>query len=357
MTALATVGAGTSIPAGHGGRAGSVRTRAGTVVVLSAIAIGALAVSGCTEGAAEARTLDAACAGGDAAACNDLGDRLRTGNHVLSDWRRASELFDRACEGGEGEGCVRLARLHVHSRAERRGVTRDSALAETLFERGCHAGAMIGCTELGDMILAKDSLAAADSTTDEEAAMRGAPDSRSEVAVRAAALYRRACDGDEMTACTRLGVLYGHGRGVERDPVRAAELHRRSCDGGAQRGCTHLGLAYETGEGVEPDPGRAASLYEDACETEMAGCHHLAVLYTKGVGVARDYERAVELFDDACYGTVRDGRRLPAFAGSCFRLGDMLANGTGVERDLYDAARYFRRACALGIEEACRRSS
>lgn len=340
--------------------------------------VAAAATTGCYERAAEARDLDAACSGGDATACNELGERMRAGSGVLADWRRASDLFGQACEGGEGEGCVRLARLHVHSRGERRGVPADSALATTLFERGCDAGAMVGCTDLADMILATDSLAAAeaadeatsdldrgtvtaadtasalDSTT--AGASGETPGARSPVATRAATLYRRACDGEEMTACTRLGLLYGRGRGVERDPTLAAELHDRACEGGSQLGCTHLGLAYAEGVGVEANPERAASLFETACETEMAGCHHLADLYTRGVGVAQDWERAEELFDDACYGVIRDDERLPPFAASCFRLGDMAANGTGVERDLYDAARYFRRACNLGIDEACRRS-
>lgn len=323
----------------------------------------AAASYGCNAGAAEARDLDAACAGGDAAACNELGVRFRDGRYVLADWRRASGLFREACEGAEGEGCVRLARLHVHPRAQGRGVANDSAAAAGLFERGCDAGAMTGCTDLGDLILAVDSALAVDSTAVPDSAfaatleLAGASHAPGgDAQARAAGLYGRACEADEMPACTRLGVLYGEGRGVEPDPTRAAELHRRACDGGSQLGCTHLGLAYEAGEGIEPDPGRAASLYETACETEMVACHHLADLHTRGVGVEQDRERAVELFDDACYGVLRDDERLPPFAASCFRLGDMLANGIGVERDLYDAARYFRRACALGIDEACRRS-
>lgn len=323
------------------------------ITLLIAATVGAAVSSGCNAGAAEARDLDAACAGGDATACDELGVRFREGRFVLADWRRASDLFQRACEGGEGQGCVRLARLHVHRAAERRGVSLDSAAAATLLEQGCDAGAMIGCTDLADLVLATDSMAVADSTAagNEVEGVLDSPAAR-----RAAALYRRACQGGEMTGCTRLGVLYEEGRGVEGDPVRAAELHRRSCDGGSSLGCTHLGGSYEAGRGVERDVGRAARLYEEACETEMAGCFQLAELYLRGAGVPLDHERAVELFDDACYGAVRDDERRAPVAESCVRVGDLFANGTGVERDLYRAARYFRRACNLGVEEACRRS-
>ena len=79
-------------------------------------------------------------------------------------------------------------------------------------------------------------------------------------------------------------------------------------------------------------------------------------MHARGVGVTQDYDRAVELFEEACYGRRQREHGSRAFAESCVRVGDMFANGEGVERDLYRAARYFRRACALGYEEACRRS-
>jgi TPR repeat protein len=108
---------------------------------------------GCNSGAGEARELDAACANGDAAACNRLGYKLREGEHVLADWRRAADLFGQACDGGEGEGCVRLARMQLDERGEDRGVTGDSRTATTLLEQACEGGALIGCIELADMYL------------------------------------------------------------------------------------------------------------------------------------------------------------------------------------------------------------
>jgi hypothetical protein len=101
-------------------------------------------VSACNPGAREARELAASCSGGDAAACNELGQRVSQGQYVLRDWRRTAELFQDACDGGESEGCVRLARMHVHSEARSRGVALDSALAATLLLLGCDGGAMVG---------------------------------------------------------------------------------------------------------------------------------------------------------------------------------------------------------------------
>jgi len=337
-----------------------MRRRTGVRSLAIALAVGAAAAtaSGCDPQAAEARTMRTACEGGDAAACNELGYRVRQGRHVLADWRSAAALFGRACEGGEGEGCVRLAELHVHPSAGSRGVVPDSGAAVDLFERGCDLGAPVGCTELASLILAaqpSDSSAAAlaDSALAWLAeAMGGAlPD-----ASDAAGLYERACDAGELVGCTRLGLLYGEGRGVEVDASRAAALHRRACDGDSPLGCAHLGRSYETGLGVAPDVARAATLYEDACEEEMTGCYRLAGLLETGAGVERDYDRAVELYVKACYGTMRRDEGSPPIPESCLRLGDMYTNGTGVDGNPFLASRYLRRACSLGIESACGRS-
>lgn len=305
----------------------------------------AACLTACNPVAKEARTLDASCGGGDAAACNELGARTAQGDHVLRDWRRASELYGQACDGSVGEACVRLARLHVTSSAPRRGVSFDSTAAAALLDEGCSLGAMPGCIELGDMYLEADSVVPGDTA---KGPLQDLP--------RAAALYRQACDGDAMEGCAQLGRLYQDGRGVELDAVHAVALYRQACDGGAQIGCAHLGEAYAKGTGLDRDPQHAMQLFETACETEMAGCYHLADLLVTDPDIERDYDRAVELFEKACRGTQENGEGSPGMGVSCFRLGDLYANGTGVSRDVYQAGNWFRRACRLGYAEACRRS-
>lgn len=299
----------------------------------------------CNPGAKEARALGVACSGGDAEACNDLGARAERGDHILRDWRRSSELYGQACDGMVGEACVRLARLHLRDSAPRRGVSFDSTLAARLLESACDLGAMPGCVELGEMYLEPDSVV---------------PDVQAKGPLqdlaRGVSLYQRACAGDHMDGCARLGVLYRDGLGVERDSSHAVALYRQACDGESQMGCTHLGEAYATGMGVERDPQRASELFEGACETEMAGCYHLADLLVTDSGLEPDYDRAVELFQRACEGTRTEDGGSPGMGVSCFRLGDLYANGTGVERDVYRAGNWFRRACRLGYAEACRRS-
>jgi len=302
-------------------------------------------VAACNPGAKEARDLDSSCTEGNAAACNELGHRTALGDHVLRDWRRASDLYQAACEAGEGEGCVRLARLHVNSQAAERGVAFDSAAAADLLLQGCDQGNVVGCTELGNMYVEKDSVV---------------PDVQPTGVLqdfgRAATLYQRACDAGDLGGCARLGVLYQDGTGVEQDPIHGADLFERACAGASGLGCSHLGTAYTTGTGRERDPTRAVTLFEKACEAEMVGCFNLADMLVGGNGVDQNYDRAVELFQKACDGTVEGDEGSPPVAESCYRLGDLMATGTGVEHDVFRASRLFRRACRLGYQEACRRS-
>jgi uncharacterized protein len=142
---------------------------------------------------------------------------------------------------------------------------------------------------------------------------------------------------------------------VRQDAALAVALFSRACDAGLRLGCTHLGLAYETGVGIPRDMARAASLYEEACAVEVTGCFRLAELLDR-TGSSADHQRVVELFDAACYRTGDREAGSPAMSESCLRAGEALASGAGGARDLDRAARYFRRACNLGQEEACGRS-
>ena len=314
--------------------------RTGRLGLIAVVATAPLLTTGCNPGAAEARELDVACSDGDATACNRLGWRVRQGEQVLADWRRAAALFERACDGGEAEGCVRLARLRLHRSAEGRGITPDTASAVDLFQRGCAAGAAVGCTDLATLHIDRTE---ADTTGTTDLYGLAAP------------LYERACDEGDLKGCTLLGTLHDAGHGVETDVVRAAALHRRACDGGSLLGCAHFGRSLELGSGVEADIARAAGLYERACEEEMTGCFRLAGLHWRGAGVEQDIERAAELFDQACDGTVRRDEGSPPVAESCFRIAEMIVDGE-IDRPLWRASSYFRAACRLGYDDACGRS-
>ena len=58
--------------------------------------------------------------------------------------------------------------------------------------------------------------------------------------LKAANLYRQACDGENMTACSNLGTLTYWGRGVAENKSKGLALLKQGCDGGNQFGCDRL---------------------------------------------------------------------------------------------------------------------
>ena len=60
--------------------------------------------------------------------------------------------------------------------------------------------------------------------------------------------------------------MYLAGRGVERDDAKAAAFYKKACDGGHMDGCVQLGLLYAEGDGVVKDPAKAKALFEKACD-------------------------------------------------------------------------------------------
>ncbi|MFT3772100.1 MAG: serine/threonine-protein kinase [Minicystis sp.] len=166
---------------------------------------------------------------------------------------------------------------------------------------------------------------------------------------RAAALYRKACDGDDPAGCAGLGRLVRAGSGgLDRDPARAVALFRRACDGGVARGCALLGEAYRDAVGgVARDLVRAVALFQSACDRgDLLSCNDLGGMYQLGRGgLARDDRRAAELYRKAC-----DGGELVG----CSDLGVLVGAGRGgYPRDDRLAAELFERACEAGELLGC----
>src|SRR5438094_5062081 len=79
-------------------------------------------------------------------------------------------------------------------------------------------------------------------------------------------------------SCNNLGLMYGNGDGVAKDAARAAALYRKACDGGDARGCTNLGVMYANGDGVAKDAAQAVALNRKACDGgDAGGCTNLSL--------------------------------------------------------------------------------
>jgi TPR repeat protein len=65
----------------------------------------------------------------------------------------------------------------------------------------------------------------------------------------------------------------GKGSGLPRDAVRAVAMFQRACEGGDALGCSSLGYMYQVGEGVTLDEARAQQYFRQACDRgDDIGC-------------------------------------------------------------------------------------
>ena len=161
--------------------------------------------------------LQKACDGGEMEGCAILGALYYSGNGVAQDYAEAKSLYQKGCNGGVMEGCSGLGVLYDHGQ----GVTEDNALSRSFFQKACNGGDMSSCRIVGYFYYIGHGV------------IQDYDQARS--------LYRKACDGGEMEACDALGVLYQDGHGVARDRALARLFYKKACEGGDERGCTHLG--------------------------------------------------------------------------------------------------------------------
>jgi len=95
--------------------------------------------------AATPQTLEQDCAKGNAAACDELGSRLRDGLGVRRDEGRAAALFRKSCEGKNASGCADDAR----ALALGEGQDADPRAALPRLEQLCKADSARACGYLG----------------------------------------------------------------------------------------------------------------------------------------------------------------------------------------------------------------
>jgi hypothetical protein len=197
-----------------------------------------------------------ACDGGEMDGCANLGALYSQGLGVAQDYEHGRRLTQMACDAGSMDGCTELGRLYQSGK----GVPLDNAQARRIYEKVCDSGTKIGCFDLGTLYIAGNG---------------GAQDY-----AKAFVLFQEACDGGEMAGCTGLGHLYQYGNGVIQDVDRARGLFEKACDSGEVLGCTNLGRMYESGEWVTRDVPRAISFYKKACGGgEHSACASLLNLH------------------------------------------------------------------------------
>ncbi len=173
-------------------------------------------------------------------ACRNLGVVLSDGDLVGSpDYGAARSYLQRACDGGEFEGCRNLAELYEQGQ----GVPRDAARSRQLLDYACRAGDPPACRVLGARLHDGSERSAGDPSA-------------------ARFYFERGCHLGEPSACALLGLYYMDGLGgLPRDGSRGEDIARRACDKHAS-GCVVLAVYYER----QGDSRRALEFRRRACD-------------------------------------------------------------------------------------------
>ena len=161
--------------------------------------------------------------------------------------------------------------------------------------------------------------------------------------LEAIATYRKAADKGSTAAMVELGVAYGTGAGVAKDPAQARKLFERAAEGGNARGATNL-AALSGGGGAPVDPAAARAVLSSGAEANSAEAQfQLGLMAANGTGGPQDDTAARALFEKAA------AQNHP---GALEWMGAFSLLGRGGPKDEAAAKSYYARAAALGNEDA-----
>ena len=225
-----------------------------------------------------------------------------------SDTEGAGKLYQQACSGGVGAGCVNLARLHQR----RRLAPSSSLVADELY-------------------------------------------------VRAEPLLDQACTLGDQGACLMLGCQYDRGLGVASDLVRAAQLYDLAvdieqpvvadghtplvralsrCAKGKGVYCAMVAVSLLEAVGTDRDPETAHLYVWRACELGvLPSCTQFGINAATGVDMPKDERGALRSLVNVC-GT-SDGK-------TCASLGTLL-----MKHKVGGAREVVEQACERGLTDSC----
>ena len=295
------------------------------------------------------------------AACIYLAGRLR----ILQKHAEANDLLAHACDKAPGQACVLLARQKYRGKGED-----GHKQARQLFERACQAGEQEGCMQLGvqleqagrrkaareyyrggcerqhgESCLRYAGLLAADPAA-KDAAMRareqacanGLTQTCQTVAAQlrqagrreeARLLLRAACEQGDNAGCLQLAKEFAEAR----DFAAAEAYLTRVCNRNDWRGCLRLASQYE----AQGQQGRMASVFKRMCRMgSRSGCVALSKYHLE----RREYPAAESAVKELCYG---------GFLDACYPLMQVYA-AQNLEAKVVEVG---VRTCKLGFVGGC----
>ncbi len=294
----------------------ALRILASTFLVLS---VGSGPIPAWAEGSAKAgpdAELATRCASGDGGAC------LAAAMDAMMSRRSADALAAarKGCELGVADACALKVMLEGAESDDP-----DMSAARQEMQGTCESGSVFGCTFLGLMLAQGQG---------------GDPDT-----ARAEVLLNDACNGGVAFACVALADVV-RVQGPEGE-LRARILMEGQCERGYLFGCYAAFDMHVLGMGGEGEPGRVLGTVAGFCEKgSAASC----------VLVARMVDRVeLELPADLDLRGRLERGCSEGHSEACAYHASMCEKGEGGAADVPRAIEGYERACAGGVDWACKR--
>jgi TPR repeat protein len=158
-----------------------------------------------------------------------------------------------------------------------------------------------------------------------------------------------ACDKEKENGCLILGKMYNNDDYFTKNKVlskqyfsKALKYSLKNCSQSISFACYNAAWLYDTDVLGIKDEEKAKQFYAKACRLDsLDGCLAMAAIYE----LSRDMKKAVELYRKVC----------ERYGGMCGYLAVLYRYGdSNLEKDPVLAKKYYRKACELGNEKACK---
>lgn len=196
----------------------------------------------CASNPATAKNKSAQTSAAQRSGANVASEEWKAGNTALDakDYASAIRHYTAACAGGNASGCYELGVMYSNGQ----GVAQSNQQAAALFGKACTGGIAPSCYNLGVMYATGEGVV--------------------QNKHQAVALFDKACAGGDATGCYNLGVMYSSGEGVAQNKQQAVAPYDKACTGGDASGCRNLGVMYANGTGVVQNYDKAIALFRKA---------------------------------------------------------------------------------------------
>jgi TPR repeat protein len=181
---------------------------------------------------------------------------------LISTARADVAASEAACKGGDAVACAQVGTDYQNAS---NGAKKDLAKAFAAFLRGCELGHIGNCNQAA--VAYKSGLGVKKDLK------------------RSVELLQKACSATTTDGvgrgwgCAELASAYNSGKGVKKDIGKANELYELACTLDSPYGCLVIGAAYAFGEGIKKDVVKGKAYLDKACKAgKKLACDQLEEL-------------------------------------------------------------------------------